>query len=184
MWTLRREAARVVLLDAESRVLLLEAKDPTNPGKGSWWELPGGGVEHGEASEVAAARELYEETGIDAVEMGPCVWRHHARFTFAGYRFDQNERIHLARLAVPDGHPESHRIGHHVTGDDYRPPGLEAIEALAFKGVRWWSEAELHDLVRGGGKVIPPWLPEQLSAVLRDGVPDEPIDLGELGDAI
>jgi 8-oxo-dGTP pyrophosphatase MutT (NUDIX family) len=173
MWTLRRTAARVVLLDTDDRVLLIQARDPAQPGKGSWWELPGGGMEPGEHSSTAAARELYEETGIDGVDMGPCVWRHHAKFTFAGFNFDQHEHIHLARCAVGV-----------ADGDDYRPPGLEAIEAMAFAGFRWWAPHDLASMVAEGGKIIPPWLPVQLSSVLASGLPSEPIDLGELGDAV
>jgi 8-oxo-dGTP pyrophosphatase MutT (NUDIX family) len=161
----KRQAARVVLLDPQDRVLLLAARDPFDPSKGAWWELPGGGMESGEASAAAATRELYEETGIAEVQMGPCVWRHDARFTFAGIRFDQHEHIHIARCAGFDA--------------DYVPPGLEALEALAFQGYRWWTAAELADL-----KVIPPWLAGQLAAYLAQGPPEEPIYLGQLGQAV
>jgi 8-oxo-dGTP pyrophosphatase MutT (NUDIX family) len=177
VWTLRRAAARVVLLDDSDRVLLLEASDPASPAKGTWWELPGGGIEGGEPSSVAAARELHEETGIHDVEMGPCVWRHHAKFTFGGYNFDQHEHIHMARHTQRD-----------QASDDaaavYRPARLEALEALSFKGVRWWELGELAELVASGGRVIPPWLPEQLPTVLASGIPADPIDMGELGNAI
>ncbi len=33
-------------------------------GSGSWWQMPQGGIDPGEAPEQAAARELWEETGI------------------------------------------------------------------------------------------------------------------------
>ena len=153
----------MVLLDPSDRVLLLEASDPARPAKGPWWELPGGGVEGAEATATAAARELYEETGIDCVEMGPCVWRHHATFTFAGYHFDQHEHVHVARS----------------DGGEYRPAGLEALEVMAFKGARWWPFDELaaHAL---------PQLVDQLPAVLAASWPLAlsvmPIDMGELGD--
>jgi 8-oxo-dGTP pyrophosphatase MutT (NUDIX family) len=176
VWTLRRQAARVVLLDDQDSVLLLEASDPADAAKGSWWELPGGGIEPGEPSGAAAARELFEETGIAGVKMGPCVWRHHAKFTFGGYNFDQHEHIHLARVGD--------RPAAAAHGSDYRPPGLEAIEAMAFKGFRWWTPTELGRMAASGGRVIPPWLPDQLPAVLAGGLPSEVIDLGELGDAL
>lgn len=152
-------------------MLLLSARDPADPAKGQWWEIPGGGVEGDEPTAVAAARELYEETGIDQVEMGPCVWIQHVRFDFAGFHFDQREWVHLAR----------------GDGGDYRPTGLETIEALAFEGARWWPLPELaaaaaHDGSDGAGRlrVLPPWLPERLPAVLDAGVPAQPLDLGEV----
>ncbi len=68
MW-LKRAAARVVLLDRQGRIFLVNAEDPIDPYKPAWWEIPGGGIDFGEDSATAAGRELYEETGIeDALE--------------------------------------------------------------------------------------------------------------------
>lgn len=211
MWTLRRQAARVVLLDGNDRVLLLHASDPANASKGSWWELPGGGMESGEESAAAASRELYEETGIGSVDMGPCVWRHHAKFTFGGFNFDQHEHIHVARLTAgriagigswPDAYPgdlsgggaegaASSAAGSAVpAAADYRdpegrfgPPGLEPLEAMAFKGYKWWTSGEVIEMVTEGTRIIPPWLPGQLSAYLSGRIGAGPVDMGELGNA-
>jgi 8-oxo-dGTP pyrophosphatase MutT (NUDIX family) len=163
MWTLRRKAARVVLLDPDDRVLLLEASDPADPSVPPWWELPGGGIEGAETTAEAGAREVYEETGLRA-RMGPAVWRQHAVFDFGGYHFDQHETIHLARC----------------DGGDVRPTALEALEAQAFLGWQWCRPADLA-AVAATARVIPDWLPDQLPAVLASGPPDEPIDMGELG---
>jgi ADP-ribose pyrophosphatase YjhB (NUDIX family) len=58
----QRVASYVICLDAHSRLLLCRLTDVTNrPGS---WTLPGGGVEFGEHPEVAALRELGEETGL------------------------------------------------------------------------------------------------------------------------
>ena len=166
----RRQAARAVVLDEDDRVLLLRARDPFFPAKGEWWELPGGGMEPGEESGRAALREVHEETGLSGVEMGPCVWRHDARFTFAGMRFEQLEHIHVARWRKPaEG------------AGPYRPGGLEMIEAMAFSGVAWWSAADLLEMRRSGERIIPPWLPDQLPRFLVEGAPVEPVHLGELG---
>lgn len=171
MWTFRREAARIVVLDPQDRVLLIEACDPADPAKGQWWEIPGGGIEAGESSSGAAARELFEETGIRAAEVGPSVWQHRARYTFAGFRFDQLEHIHVARVE-----------GDGADRPDYRPGRLEAMEALAFSGLRWWSLDQLADLVGTGGRVLPPWLPAEVVRYLEEGPPDVPRYLGELPD--
>ena len=74
---LKRNAARVVLLDNKKRIFLVNAEDPIDPFKKPWWEIPGGGIGRGEDSAIAAARELYEETGIDSIEMGPVIWTQH-----------------------------------------------------------------------------------------------------------
>ena len=166
---MRRQAARAVVLDDRDRVLLIRARDPFSPAKGEWWELPGGGMESGEASDLAAAREIHEETGLVDVEVGPCVWQHEARFTFAGMRFEQLEHIHVARWRGAGGE------------GPYRPGGLEMIEAMAFSGFGWWAVPELVELVGAGGRIIPPWLAEQLPRYLSDGAPAEPIHLGLLG---
>ncbi len=160
---LRRRVARVVLLDPEDRVLLIRSSDPADRSAGSWWELPGGGIDPGESSRDAALRELWEETGLRADTVSGPVWLQHVSFCFAGMAFDQDEVIHVA----------------HGPGGVYRPAGLEAIEAAAMHEGRWWGVEELG----GIGRIIPPWLPSQLLAVLADGLPDEPIDLGHLPDA-
>ena len=53
-----RRAARVLLLDEASQVLLVRFEY----GGRSWWVAPGGGLEQGETYEGAARREVKEET--------------------------------------------------------------------------------------------------------------------------
>ena len=59
-----RLAARVLLLDEGSRILLFRGGDPAAPERGTWWFTPGGGLEPGETRHQGAARELFEETGL------------------------------------------------------------------------------------------------------------------------
>lgn len=158
-YTLRREAARVVLLDDDGRIFLMEASDPADHTKGSWWEIPGGGIDHPETSAQGAARELYEETGMRA-EIGACIWRQHAVFDFGGIHFDQQEYVHVARW---------------LSGE-YAPKHLEALEALAFSGGRWWT---LEDLLASDVRTLPSRLRELLPPIVAGDLPAEPIDITE-----
>ncbi|MEZ5380891.1 MAG: NUDIX domain-containing protein [Microthrixaceae bacterium] len=158
--TLRRQAARVLALDTQGRVLLIKAHDPARPEAGSWWELPGGGIERGETSEHACMRELAEEGGVAHAQMGPVIWTQHVTFDFAGWHFDQDEVIHLAR--VPEG------------GESLGAQRLEAFEVMAFEDRRWWSAAEL---IEADVPTLPPGLAELMEPVVAGDVPATPIDI-------
>ncbi|MDT4989246.1 MAG: hypothetical protein QOI74_3340, partial [Micromonosporaceae bacterium] len=58
-----RRAARVLLLDAAGRLLMLRGHDPARPDHRYWFTV-GGGIDDGETPVGAAVRELFEETGL------------------------------------------------------------------------------------------------------------------------
>ena len=158
VFTLRRPAARVVLLDRAGRIFLVNSEDPADHRKPPWWEIPGGGVDVGESSEDACRRELLEETGIEEVEIGPCIWVQHVEFDFGGLHFDSRERIHVAWC----------------DGGEFRPRHLEFLEAAAFRGAQWWA---LDDLLASDAPVLPTRLREFLPPIVRGELPSEPIDI-------
>jgi 8-oxo-dGTP diphosphatase len=70
------------LIDARSRVLL--ARRPEGKKMAGLWEFPGGKMEPGETPEVALARELREELGLEVVpgDFAPFVFASHAYESF------------------------------------------------------------------------------------------------------
>lgn len=137
--TLDRRAARVLLVDAADRVLLLHGRDPGDPDAGQWWFTPGGGIDAGETHAQAAARELAEETGlaVAAASLGAVVHERVARFRFDGTDYRQAEVYFLARV-------ERH---------DVDTAGFTALEVASVTGHRWWPRA---DLLRTQERLYPP----------------------------
>lgn len=157
---LRRDAARIVVLDGAGRVLLMRGHD--DDGR-SWWFTPGGGVD-GQAPRDAAARELDEETGI-VVEPGALVgpvWRRSAAFRFLGRRVRQDEVFFLA--VIPDA----------PSTDQLSTAGWTDIEQDAIDEVRWFDQDDLEELT----DTVYPADFAALVRPLRSGWDGSLIDLG------
>ena len=122
-----RATSRLVVIDEEDRVLLMDTKAPDTRGL-SRWITPGGGVDPGEDHQQAAIRELHEETGQEIVDPGPVV-----RTDDFEVEWDSADHTH--------GHAEFFvvRLPHFdVVTDDWTND--EKVDILAS---RWWSLAEL-----------------------------------------
>ncbi|MDP9101498.1 MAG: NUDIX domain-containing protein [Actinomycetota bacterium] len=129
MTVVDRRAGRVLLLDAEGRVLLFRGGDPSDPTRGTWWFTPGGGLDAGESPAEGASRELFEETGLRCLpeDLGECVHAEESEFDFAGRHYVQWQQFFLLRV---DGH-------------DVDTRGFEQLEADSIVEHRWWDRAAL-----------------------------------------
>jgi 8-oxo-dGTP diphosphatase len=69
------QVVAAVIVRADGRFLL--AQRPQGKVYAGYWEFPGGKVEPGEAPELALARELQEELGIEVQQAYPWIARHY-----------------------------------------------------------------------------------------------------------
>jgi 8-oxo-dGTP pyrophosphatase MutT (NUDIX family) len=145
----QRTAGRVLLIDAAGRLLLLRGSDPADPQTYYWFTI-GGGVDDGETFAQAAARELYEETGLrrEPSDLDGPVWTDVAEFSFDGVRYRQQQKFFVARV------------------DRWEPSraGFDHVEQQFVDSFGWWSVADLLSPQRTE-KVYPAELPEILKLV-------------------
>ncbi|HEU0206939.1 MAG TPA: NUDIX domain-containing protein [Pseudolysinimonas sp.] len=142
-----RDVARVVVLDPDDNVLLLQGFDPADPSAGRWWFTPGGGVEPDETFEQAAIRELQEETGLRVAKVEPLPGQRSAVFDFDGRVWEQQERYFTVRV-------ETFVLD---------TTGWTEGERRSLLGARWWSPVELG---AASVRVFPDTLPELLHAAI------------------
>jgi 8-oxo-dGTP pyrophosphatase MutT (NUDIX family) len=155
---IERRAARALLI-ADQSVLLINGRDPARPERGTWWLTPGGGLEAGESLEVAVAREILEETGLDVTPdcVGGVVATRVAYFEFDERAFRQHESFFAVRVAP-------------FTPTDR---GWDDLERRGLIAHRWWT---LDELVATDEVLYPRELVTLVRAVL-DGHVDQPLEL-------
>lgn len=131
---------RVLLIDPNGRLLLAKREDPHS--RTCIWEPPGGAIEHGETPEIAAIREIREETGIELIEpleLGESV---HRSYRWKGENRERDELIFRVMLA------QSPAVSSQM-GDE---------ERSTFVDWRWVEQRELRSLDA-------PWYPDDPFAI-------------------
>lgn len=152
----RRKTARLVLLDRNNRIFLFRHQDLSD----TYWVTPGGGVEPGESWEEAARRELWEETGVENVPLGPWLWRREKDGTISGEPVRNVERYYLVK-AEPDAIHTANQLEY---------------EQVVYSMYHWWTVDELRATTQ---TVYPEGLVDFLDRLLIEGAPSEPIELPE-----
>ena len=121
-----RRSARIIVLDAQDRVLLFRFDVPDRP---PFWVTAGGECEPDESYEEGAVRELLEETGIDAYP-GKQIARTTPEFiTVEGEPVQADERYFLVR----------------VQNAQINTAGHTQLERRVMTQHRWFDLAELSD---------------------------------------
>ncbi len=117
-----------IIVQQEGKVLLVKRRD--EPFKDAW-AIPGGFVNYGEQLEIAAARELKEETSLDVLEL----------------------RL-VGVYSKPDRDPRGHVISHAYMAKTAGTPkaGDDAKE------LRFFSLNKLPELAFDHGKIIKDYL--------------------------
>jgi 8-oxo-dGTP pyrophosphatase MutT (NUDIX family) len=160
-YDVERTSVRVVLRDRLGRLLLFHTADPEMPETGTWWELPGGGMEPGESWAETACREIGEETGIRLAtdQVGEPRWTRTATYLRRHRRVLQHELVVVATLDAVD--PA-------IVRDGRTPEELE--EYLAS---RWWSAEQV---AGSAERFFPGSLPVLLPRLLAGQRIEEPFE--------
>ena len=137
---LPRPSVRIICLDVDGRVLLLQWQDPVT--REHLWEPPGGGIEGDETAFAAAQRELHEETGLDPARIHERSINVERDTTWKGQRyvgaepffiahFDTNEPIVTPAGLSPDEDEENTTVarlfGTRAQMDALARHGMEVI---------------------------------------------------------
>lgn len=144
-----RATSRILVIDETGRVLMFLTKGSV-PDQPTRWITPGGGVDPGETHHDAACRELFEETGMVADDLGESVWSDDFVVDYTGGDHDAGHaEFYLLRTTA-------------FTPSDENWTPEERGDILEH---RWWSVADLESTTES-------FEPARLAAMVRTFLAD------------
>ncbi len=152
-----RKTARALLFDEDGRLLLVKMHDPQvtdADGKvveRAYWVTIGGEIDAGETIDVAALREIAEETGLTDVTLGPAVWYAEHVLTVKG-----EPRLFQETFVVA-----------HTDKTELSSDGFTDEEARVIQHLKWW---DVDELFASGDIFFPTSLKENLLPIVEDGI--------------
>lgn len=129
---IERKTARVLLLNEEDELLLIQyqdarVKNPLNPFNLPFWVTPGGKIEEGENFEYALRREIWEETGILNVVIQELLWSQNHKLQIESDVYDFHENFYKG----------------FITKQVISRTFLTENEKVILKNYKWWSFEEI-----------------------------------------
>ena len=138
-----RETARAFLTNQLGELLLIKTHWDPGTGLPPRWLTPGGGIDAGESILEAAARELWEETGLEVTQeqLGEPAARLEFKIDWAGGKYETGV-AHFFSIQSPEGFEVNNS---NWTEDEHR----DVIE------LRWW---QIDELLNSSERFGPPGL--------------------------
>lgn len=150
---------RVLLISPENRLLLIKYRNTQRSGAPRpCWTTTGGGRDPGETIEQTARREVFEETGISDLRLGPVVW-----YGEDGHRSGDWGIVF-----------QEHFIVAYAPGEELDTSRWTDHERDQILETRWWTAPE----IRASQELIYPFgLADLLEPILTGVFPQKPLVL-------